>query len=149
MLVLATCCLAQLLHVIRETYSSDGAESMLRLACKVFGCDMACCTLLTGDAYHVLAGAGILRPGICPDRWGFCAWSFLNSNHELVVVEDTKNDIRSGVTCLLRMIISQHLLVAWYCPEQMTCMHEPFAATCILVLIRVCTSYTKNAESIK
>ncbi len=70
------------------------AESMLRLACKIFSCDMACCTLLTGDAYHVLAGAGILRPGICPDRWGFCAWSFLNSNHELLVVEDLKNDVR-------------------------------------------------------
>ena len=93
-LVLVTCYLPQLLRVIRKTYSSDAAESMLRLACKVFECDMACCTLLTGDAYHVLAGAGILRPGICPDRWGFCAWSFLNSNHELVVVEDTKNDIR-------------------------------------------------------
>ena len=70
------------------------AESMLRLACKIFDCDMACCTLLTGDAYHVLAGAGILRPGICPDRWGFCAWSFLNSNHELLVVEDVKRDVR-------------------------------------------------------
>ena len=70
------------------------AESMLRLACKIFDCDMACCTLLTGDAYHVLAGAGILRPGVCPDRWGFCAWSFLNSNHELLVVEDVKKDVR-------------------------------------------------------
>ncbi len=82
----------------RHEYVPDAccvhAESMLRLACKIFDCDMACCTLLTGDAYHVLAGAGILRPGICPDRWGFCAWSFLNSNHELLVVEDVKRDVR-------------------------------------------------------
>lgn len=70
------------------------AESLLRLACKVFRCDMACCTLLTGDAYNVIGGAGILRPGVCPDRWGFCAWSFLNSNHELLIVEDTKIDVR-------------------------------------------------------
>lgn len=70
------------------------ADSILRLACKVFASDMACCSLLTGDAYHVIAGTGPLLPGICPDRWGFCAWSFLNSNHELLVVEDLKNDVR-------------------------------------------------------
>lgn len=70
------------------------AESLLRLVCKVFNCDMASCTLLTGDAYHIVVGTGVLLPGICPDRWGFCAWSFLNSNHELLVVEDLKKDVR-------------------------------------------------------
>ena len=76
------------------TWAHCSAESLLRLVCKVFCCDMASCTLLTGDAYHIVAGTGLLLPGICPARWGFCAWSFLNSNHELLVVEDLKQDAR-------------------------------------------------------
>lgn len=95
------------------------AESMLRLACKIFDCDMACCTLLTGDAYHVLAGAGILRPGICPDRWGFCAWSFLNSNHELLVVEDVKKDVRwvsTSVVTLCMQYTECEILRRGACP---------------------------------
>lgn len=31
----------------------------------------------------------LLRP-----RWGFCGWSFLNSHHELLVVEDMDVDAR-------------------------------------------------------
>ncbi|KAL3147321.1 hypothetical protein ABBQ32_002806 [Trebouxia sp. C0010 RCD-2024] len=84
---------AEGINKLRQTDDPD-INSILRLACKVFASDMACCSLLTGDAYHVIAGTGPLLPGICPDRWGFCAWSFLNSNHELLVVEDLKNDVR-------------------------------------------------------
>jgi GAF domain-containing protein len=28
------------------------------------------------------------------NRWGFCGWSFLNSHHELLVVEDMDSDAR-------------------------------------------------------
>jgi hypothetical protein len=31
---------------------------------------------------------------VCPDRWGFCGWSFLNPNHELNVVENMEEDAR-------------------------------------------------------
>lgn len=81
------------IHKLRQAQDAE-IESILRLVCKIFESDMACCTLLTGDAYHILAGVGIMDPGICPDRWGFCAWSFLNSNHELLVIEDLKEDLR-------------------------------------------------------
>ena len=27
-------------------------------------------------------------------RWGYCGWSFLNDNHELLVVEDLTQDTR-------------------------------------------------------
>ena len=80
--------------MLSYSYRHFLAESLLHLVCKVFSCDMALCTLLTGVAYHIVAGTGVLVPGICPDRWGFCAWSFLNSNHELLVVEDLKKDAR-------------------------------------------------------
>ena len=80
--------------MLSDSHRHCFAESLLRLVCKVFSCDMASCTLLTGTAYHIVAATGLLLPGICPDRWGFCAWSFLNSNHELLVVEDLKKDAR-------------------------------------------------------
>lgn len=45
-----------------------------------------------------LQGCGSLSPGVCPDRWGFCGWSFLNDNHELLVVEDLKRDARQAAS---------------------------------------------------
>lgn len=70
------------------------AESTLRLLCKVFDVETATVSLLTGERIHLVAACGALAPTICPDRWGFCGWSFLNSTHELNVVEDMEADTR-------------------------------------------------------
>lgn len=51
-------------------------------------------TLLTGDIIYITGACGALAPGICPSRWGFCGWSFLNSMHELLVCEDLSSDAR-------------------------------------------------------
>ena len=75
------------LHSVAD-WSATTAESVLRLACKVFDTEMACVTMLTGDAYSIIHGTGTLAPGPAPAQWGFCGWSFLNSCHELLVVED-------------------------------------------------------------
>jgi hypothetical protein len=60
----------------------------------MFEMDTASLTLLTGQAIHVVAGTGNLAAGICPDRWGFCGWSFLSPRHEVLVIEDLSNDGR-------------------------------------------------------
>jgi hypothetical protein len=58
---------------------------MLRLLCKVFDVETATVALLTGQAIYITAACGALPTCVCPDRWGFCGWSFLNSHHELLV----------------------------------------------------------------
>ena len=78
---------------LAESYVPS-AESLLRLACKVFDAEMGCVTMLTGDAYLIVHGCDPLSPGPAPFQWGFCGWSFLNSCHELLVVEDLREDLR-------------------------------------------------------
>ncbi|KAI8471183.1 MAG: kinase-like domain-containing protein, partial [Monoraphidium minutum] len=69
-------------------------EAMLRLLCAVFDTDTATCALLTGECIYIVGGCGAIQPCICPDRWGFCGWSFLNAVHELLVIEDMDTDAR-------------------------------------------------------
>eukprot|EP00877_Chromochloris_zofingiensis_P005777 jgi/Chrzof1/151/Cz01g05080.t1 len=69
-------------------------ESMLRLLCIAFDVESTAVGLLTGEYIHVSGGCGALSCGICPDRWGFCGWSFINANHELLVIEDMSKDTR-------------------------------------------------------
>ena len=90
-----SCCLRARytpLHSVTD-WTLATAESVLRLACKVFDTEIACITMLTGDAYTIINGTG-LAPGPAPAQWGFCGWSFLNSWHELLVVEDLQQDLR-------------------------------------------------------
>jgi hypothetical protein len=70
------------------------AESTLRLACKVFDVETATVSLLTGERIYLVGACGALPVCVCPDRWGFCGWSFLNPNHELNVVENMLEDAR-------------------------------------------------------
>lgn len=84
---------AEGINALRTVKDVD-IEGVLRLACKVFDTDMACITMLTGDAYSIVQGTGMLAPGPAPAQWGFCGWSFLNSCHELLVVEDLAQDLR-------------------------------------------------------
>ncbi len=72
------------------------ADGMLTMLCSCFGMESAALTLLTGQAIHVCHANGDLAPGICPDRWGFCGWSFLSPHHEVMVVEDLAEDARWG-----------------------------------------------------
>jgi hypothetical protein len=69
-------------------------ESTLRLACKVFDVETATVSLLTGERIYLVGACGALPVCVCPDRWGFCGWSFLNPNHELNVVENMLEDAR-------------------------------------------------------
>lgn len=59
------------------------AESTLRLLCKVFDVETATVSLLTGERIYLVGACGALPVCVCPDRWGFCGWSFLNPNHEV------------------------------------------------------------------
>lgn len=52
-------------------------------------------SLLTGERIYLVGACGALPVCVCPDRWGFCGWSFLNPNHELNVVENMMEDARS------------------------------------------------------
>eukprot|EP00879_Flechtneria_rotunda_P027435 GHRR01029390.1.p1 GENE.GHRR01029390.1~~GHRR01029390.1.p1 ORF type:complete len:137 (+),score=20.12 GHRR01029390.1:26-412(+) len=69
-------------------------ESTLRAICKVFDVSTATVSLLTGERIYLAAACGALPVCVCPDRWGFCGWSFLNANHELNVVENMLEDAR-------------------------------------------------------
>ncbi|GBF95008.1 hypothetical protein Rsub_07509 [Raphidocelis subcapitata] len=84
---------ADAVYLMRSTRDGE-IESMLRLLCAVFGTDTASCALLTGECIHIAGGCGALWPCVCPDRWGFCGWSFLNAVHELLVIEDLDADAR-------------------------------------------------------
>lgn len=70
------------------------AEAMLRVLCHVFDVETANVALLTGECIYITGGCGVVGPGICPDRWGFCGWSFVNANHEMLVCEDLTQDAR-------------------------------------------------------
>ena len=70
------------------------AESVLRLLCEVFQVETATVALLTGECIYLTGACGALPVCVCPDRWGFCGWSFLNAVHELLVVEDMSTDAR-------------------------------------------------------
>jgi hypothetical protein len=61
------------------------AESTLRLLCKVFDVETATVSLLTGERIYLVGACGALPVCVCPDRWGFCGWSFLNPNHEVSI----------------------------------------------------------------
>eukprot|EP00775_Hariotina_reticulata_P004061 gene4061-4308_t len=69
-------------------------ESTLRLLCKVFDVETSTVSLLTGERIYLVGACGALPVCVCPDRWGFCGWSFLNPNHELNVVENMEEDAR-------------------------------------------------------
>lgn len=84
---------ADAVHRLRATRDGE-IESMLRLLCTVFDTESATCALLTGECIYIVGGCGVLYPTICPDRWGFCGWSFINAVHELLVVEDMDCDAR-------------------------------------------------------
>lgn len=71
-----------------------GPDAMLDMLCNMFQMESSSLTLLTGQAIHVLAAKGKLSAGICPDRWGFCGWSFLSPQHEVLVIEDLQTDAR-------------------------------------------------------
>eukprot|EP00775_Hariotina_reticulata_P005278 gene5278-5513_t len=81
------------INALRQTRDGE-IEGMLRLLCKVFGVETATVALLTGEAIYITGACGALPVCICPDRWGFCGWSFLNSHHELLIVEDMTKDAR-------------------------------------------------------
>ena len=71
------------------------AESMLRLLCSVFETDTANVALLSGSCISLAGGCGAVAAGnVVPEQWGYCGWSFLNSHHELLVVEDASKDAR-------------------------------------------------------
>ena len=72
------------------------AESILRLLCTIFDTDTATCALLTGKAIYLTGACGVLSVCECPARWGFCGWSFLNANHDMLIVEDMDQDNRCG-----------------------------------------------------
>lgn len=84
---------ADKINQMRATRDGE-IESMLRLLCTIFDTDTATCALLTGECIYIVAGCGALYPCVCPDRWGFCGWSFLNSVHEMLVIEDMDTDAR-------------------------------------------------------
>jgi GAF domain-containing protein len=84
---------ANAINKLRATKDGE-IESVLRLLCTVFDTDTATVALLTGECVYLTGACGGLWPCICPDRWGFCGWSFLNANHELLVIEDMEKDLR-------------------------------------------------------
>ncbi|WIA38325.1 hypothetical protein OEZ86_001662 [Tetradesmus obliquus] len=84
---------AQGIHKSMELRDGE-LESTLRLACKVFDVETATVSLLTGERIYLVGACGALPVCVCPDRWGFCGWSFLNPNHELNVVENMMEDAR-------------------------------------------------------
>ncbi|WIA42087.1 hypothetical protein OEZ86_009363 [Tetradesmus obliquus] len=81
------------INALRQTRDGE-IEGMLRLLCTVFNVETATVALLTGEAIYITGACGALPTCICPDRWGFCGWSFVNSHHELLVVEDMDKDAR-------------------------------------------------------
>eukprot|EP00878_Enallax_costatus_P000875 GHUV01001002.1.p1 GENE.GHUV01001002.1~~GHUV01001002.1.p1 ORF type:complete len:587 (+),score=149.39 GHUV01001002.1:244-2004(+) len=84
---------AQGVHKHMELHDGE-IESTLRLCCKVFDVETATVSLLTGERIYLVGACGALPVCVCPDRWGFCGWSFLNPNHELNVVENMCEDAR-------------------------------------------------------
>lgn len=81
---------------------------MLRLLCTAFGGDTASVAFLTGDSIQV-RGCGVLSCGACPERWGFCGWSFLEHTHTLLVVEDLREV--SGFPGVARLCLSGNVCV--------------------------------------
>jgi hypothetical protein len=79
---------------------------MLRLLCKVFGVQTATVALLTGEAIYITGACGALEACVCPDRWGFCGWSFTNSTHELLV---------RAARCVVCLCVMCRGAYAWLC----------------------------------
>ncbi|KAF6259049.1 kinase-like domain-containing protein [Scenedesmus sp. NREL 46B-D3] len=86
-------------------------ESTLRLACKVFDVETATVSLLTGERIYLVGACGALPVCVCPDRWGFCGWSFLNPNHELNVVENMLEDARFSENFF---VVSENFRLVFY-----------------------------------
>jgi hypothetical protein len=38
----------------------------------------------------------MIQPGLCPQQYGFCGWTFLGKTDELTVVENMLEDARCG-----------------------------------------------------
>lgn len=70
------------------------AKDVVMSASQVFDVETATVSLLTGERIYLVGACGALPVCVCPDRWGFCGWSFLNPNHELNVVENMYEDAR-------------------------------------------------------
>ncbi|KAK9837249.1 hypothetical protein WJX81_001439 [Elliptochloris bilobata] len=87
--IAAACAIAEY-----RTPSDPSVEQVLQVLCTCFDVDSSTCTLLTGECIYILNACGCIKPGMCPWRWGFCGWSFLPSNTEVLAVEDLGNDAR-------------------------------------------------------
>ena len=56
--------------------------------------DACLLSLVTGERFYLLCPLDPTSVQLRADSWGFSGWSFLNTEHDLIMVEDLETDPR-------------------------------------------------------